>query len=350
MGINYYVFRINYYEIYKTIREEIINNGHLRQGWSNENADVNNDNFDSIIDNEFGTKTKRFKNSLKLIRNFSVGDIVVVPKIDMNDINNRRSFIILKVVKGYQFDPIEVTWADGEKSKDFGSRVDVEVIISYNYTDNHNTEILAGSFKSYRSPISNIYSESVINAINDLIEKKDNKNIVECEIDKIRQETNRERKDYLNKIIEKINISGASNYFEDLIKELFEKQKLRFIGRNLHDNKGRDIDLLFSMIEEDSFISDLININDETYSEEPQIWIQAKKKIGNDENDIKGIEQLIEHDYNESTNSTNLRVLISLVDDFKDETKELADKNNVILINGLQFASLLVKYGIDVSI
>ena len=41
---------------------------------------------------------------------------------------------------------------------------------------------------------------------------------------------------------------------------------------------------------------------------------------------------------------------ICMTDEFSDEAKEKADENGIILINGLTFASLLVRYGIEVDI
>lgn len=43
-------------------------------------------------------------------------------------------------------------------------------------------------------------------------------------------------------------------------------------------------------------------------------------------------------------------MVINLTDEFFDEAKEKADENGIILINGLTFASLLVRYGIEVDI
>ena len=43
-------------------------------------------------------------------------------------------------------------------------------------------------------------------------------------------------------------------------------------------------------------------------------------------------------------------MVINLTDEFSDEAKEKADENGIILINGLTFASLLVRYGIEVDI
>ncbi|RHQ30714.1 hypothetical protein DWY84_13340 [Clostridium sp. AF27-2AA] len=43
-------------------------------------------------------------------------------------------------------------------------------------------------------------------------------------------------------------------------------------------------------------------------------------------------------------------LVINLTDEFSDQAKEKADENGIILINGLTFASLLMRYGIEVDI
>ena len=43
-------------------------------------------------------------------------------------------------------------------------------------------------------------------------------------------------------------------------------------------------------------------------------------------------------------------MVINLTDEFSDQAKEKADENGIILINGLTFASLLMRYGIEVDI
>ena len=71
--------------------------------------------------------------------------------------------------------------------------------------------------------------------------------------------------------------------------------------------------------------------------------MQAKKKKGIDSGDKKGVEQLLQMQGEEQT----INIVINTTEEFSDIAKEVAGKN-VVLINGLQFAALLVKYGLDV--
>ena len=46
----------------------------------------------------------------------------------------------------------------------------------------------------------------------------------------------------------------------------------------------------------------------------------------------------------EQYNATNTRVLIALVNDFSNATKTAAKNKHIMLINGRQFAELIIKY------
>ena len=81
----------------------------------------------------------------------------------------------------------------------------------------------------------------------------------------------------------------------------------------------------------------------------PHIYVQAKKKTGKDTGDIVGVDQLVKMEERILEKNAILMV-INLTDEFSDEAKEKADENGIILINGLTFASLLVRYGIEVDI
>ena len=60
------------------------------------------------------------------------------------------------------------------------------------------------------------------------------------------------------------------------------------------------------------------------------------------------LEQLLKIQEKIPENNAILMV-INLTDRFSEEAKSLALKNGVVLINGIMFASLLVRYGIEVD-
>ena len=95
-----------------------------------------------------------------------------------------------------------------------------------------------------------------------------------------------------------------------------------------------------------TLIGDIYELTGKTIA--PDIHIQAKKKTGKDTDDIKGIEQLLERQ--KDTGEKNILIVINLTDEFSEEAQKKAEDNDVLLLNGSKFASLLVRYGIDVQI
>ena len=81
----------------------------------------------------------------------------------------------------------------------------------------------------------------------------------------------------------------------------------------------------------------------------PEICIQAKKKEGTDADDLHGVKQLIlMKDKEEYQNS--IFIVINSEKEFSNDAKEKAGKANIILLNGYQFANLLVRYDVELGL
>ena len=78
------------------------------------------------------------------------------------------------------------------------------------------------------------------------------------------------------------------------------------------------------------------------------VYVQAKSNHGKDYNDVEGINQLIGMMPKIKEQGNAIFILINTTDKFSETAKELAMENGIILIDGLTFASLLVRYGISV--
>ena len=115
---------------------------------------------------------------------------------------------------------------------------------------------------------------------------------------------------------------------------------------NWYDGEGGDVDLVFECFNRNTLMYNIYEICDVKM---PHIYVQAKKKTGKDAGDIVGVDQLVKMEARIPEKNAILMV-INLTDEFSDEAKEKADENGIILINGLTFASLLVRYGIEVDI
>ena len=83
--------------------------------------------------------------------------------------------------------------------------------------------------------------------------------------------------------------------------------------------------------------------------EKPHIYVQAKKKTGTDYGDVVGVEQLIQME-SKIADKNAILIVINLTDCFTEEARIKAKENGIILIDGITFASLLVRYGIEVEI
>ena len=72
-----------------------------------------------------------------------------------------------------------------------------------------------------------------------------------------------------------------------------------------------------------------------------QINVQVKQKTGIDQGDAGGVEQLLKM----RTNAANeYSILISTADSFTDGCRNLAAETGVILIDGIKFAEIILKY------
>lgn len=153
------------------------------------------------------------------------------------------------------------------------------------------------------------------------------------------------RNQYLEQI--KSALQKIDNHkFEDIIGELFIKNGYTLTDNNWYDGEGGDVDLVFECFNQNTLMYNIYEICDVKM---PHIYVQAKKKKGKDAGDIVGVDQLVKMEERILEKNAILMV-INLTDEFSDEAKEKADENGIILINGLTFASLLVRYGIEVDI
>ena len=128
-----------------------------------------------------------------------------------------------------------------------------------------------------------------------------------------------------------------------MIESLFVQSGYIKVGNNCYDGEGGDVDLVFKAFSEQSLMYDIYT----KYEDEimPEIYIQAKKKRGHDNNDVAGVKQLVQ--MAKKDEKTKVLILINLTDKFSVEAQELADREHVVLLNGVDFASMLVRHGLE---
>lgn len=360
--MNYYVFRINYGEFYEVIRSEMLQ-GRLRQGWGPDGMDVNQ-SFEGYRDawrriwKDNKTKDDYIKNKyrdISCMKEMKSGDIIVVPKVNLKDKSKWRSFTVLKVTGGYYFSPLKT---DGQDKTDFGHVIGVENLFSCSYELKETDAPLkvSAKFNSYRRPVNRVVIKEVQVAIAELLNKyNEDANFFDkgdaSPTEALVYATKNDREVYLDAIVKALN-SWSANKLEKTVEELFEKNGYQRIGRNQWDGQGGDKDLVFRSFVNNSLMSKIFDFADDDILL-PEVRIQVKKKTGKDTNDIEGINQLVNMMPKDNQNNAMViynivNIVINTTDDFSDAAKQEARKHKIVLINGKQFASLLVKYGIDV--
>lgn len=345
--MSYYVFRINYDEWYHQIREEILK-GRLRQGWGAKGMDINqsleefqaawvskwgeNDAMESYIRNKY--------NNISIMKEMDVGDILVVPKMNFTDVNDMRSFAVLRCSKKYDFSPLEFC------NSDFGHYVEFDMSKSFccSYEHDDNTRSIVKLFRAYQKSINRVWNTNFMNAVDKLIAcyESDDKNQFHknmTTIGAVCVASNNAKNKYLEEVVNIIT-SWQPKQLEKVTEELFVINGYEKIANNRYDKRGGDIDLVFSSFQPNTLVGDMFSISQNV--DMPEIRVQLKNKKGVDDNDVEGVEQLVcMSGANESIN-----ILINTTLGYSPIAKEAAAEKGVLLINGIEFAELLLRYGI----
>ena len=321
----------------------------LRQGWGTYemSLDPGYDSFKAGWRKNWGNylsdeNIRARYNNLSIMLEIEPGDYIIIPKLSTKEDYKCRSFAIAKCKSKYRFEVLD-------KSKDFGHIIEVEDVFSCGYDKNILSQCIKSKFIAYQSPINRVKNQSFIDAVNELVhlhnEKPDEfeKDSIDL-ISMISHATEQARSDYLEQI--KKSLQNLDNHkFEDVICELFEKNGYVHTGNNWYDKEGGDVDLIFECYNKNTL---MYNIFDICEVKMPHIYVQAKKKIGKDYGDEVGVDQLVKMEEHIPEKNAIL-IVINLTDEFSEGAKNKAEENGIILINGVTFASLLVRYGIEVE-
>lgn len=346
---NTFVFRINYGDEFKTIREEILC-GRLRQGWgaSGMSIEFTPDQFETAWKNKWGANDsdvesiKRKYNNLRIMKDINVGDIIVIPKLDTTqDVDYPcRCFTVVECTQQYSFSVLE-------KYSDFGHVIGVSPLFSCSYhSDRLATITISGKFKAYQKAINRVGNSEFLEAVKELIEINKTSPLssqVEAkDFSFILAQELSEKYDYLvEENLKNLRKMDPKN-FEYLIKELFEVNGFVFKRMNYYDKNGGDIDIQM-MLNEKSLLGAVFK--QAKGADNLYINIQAKKKDGFDWDAMTAAKQLVTK--RESNSIPHyIDIVIDLTDDFDEDTEKYAKENHVVLINGKQFSLLLLQFGL----
>jgi len=345
--MNYFVFRINYEDaFYPVLRDEIMIHGRLRQGWGADGMTLLQpketfiDAWKQVWGDENATETYMSGkwNMLQIIREMNEGDLIVIPKMSADDQNHWSYFTIAeRTADPYYFQPVD---------NDFGHIVPVRPIVSFSYNHNDKSRIVSAKFKAYQRPINRVYSSEFCDAVDALVNEFHNnpdscQSVDRTSLAALAMSALNGKNAYLEQLVSQIN-HWQPSHLEKIIEELFVKNGYIKRGNNRYDRKGGDVDLVFEAFVPNTFMADIFSFSNNAHM--PEIRIQAKNKTGIDDGDIEGVEQLIKMEGHEAA----INILINTTREFSERAKSLAAEKGIILINGMEFASLLVKYGLDV--
>lgn len=346
MGENekkYFVWRITTdWNEFALLHKELMKNHILRQGWGLDGMRVDKTfaDFHAAWPKSWGDEAacrKRF-NILYPMTEIQEGDFIVIPKVDMKCDHPRNAFTVARCIGTYKFEPF-----DRKISDDFGHCISVEVLLSCDNEGNNESKVIQRKFRAYQRAINRVQACDFIEAVDNLIkmqnEGKSNYFNERSPMDILSEECKRAREGYLKTILGVIN-RWNGNSFERIIQSVFERNGYIMIGKNQFDGQGGDVDLVFKCFTEKSLMDSLFS---NAECDRPDICIQAKNKSDQDYDDVKGIEQLVKM---RDRYVSPILILINTEHDFTREAREQADSNGVILLNGMAFADLLVRYGL----
>ena len=323
---NVYVFRISTGNEYK--RKEL-SAGVLRQGWGVENLQLVEKDGTIVDENTWierwpeywgdDEKSKRGRYKiLKPMLDMKEGDMVIIPKYPDWD-----TLTIAKIKEGYKYDL-------NEKEGDFGHevKIDIDKARYFAYNANEHSKLIHSKMRSYQSAINRVHMEKIKKAVMTLSEMESDKTIKD--ISKIVKSSFFENTKFLKDKL----FDTRPNDIEKLTEEIFTKAGYALISKNSYDRKGGDADLIF---QKNLDIISEFSSNDVDY----RVYVQVKKKQGEDSNPLEGIEQLMKITEKEEGNFS--KVLVS-TSEFSKHTQAKAREEDIVLIGGDSLIKLILKY------
>ena len=316
-------------EKWRFITLELILNQRLKDnilslGWGggNDNLDLKQ-NVDFKI--AYPKISSRRINSIKKIKTLKDGDILVAPKLPKN------GKFIIGVVDG-NF-PDCYSYIENDKTH-LNHCIKLKKVYGLNgELDIHNVKVREwyAKLRWMRLPIYPLskYSTIFINLVTDL--ENDANSVFEASklgdfIENLHDKIWRE----IKKEFEEISPSNSHISFEKVCKEIIETYGYKLEKSNHHKNGG-DADLIFSIEEtenENPFIR-----------KENKLYVQVKKHKGI--SNEKAVQQLI--DIIAADKAESVQGCAITLGTFSEEAENLADENNIILIDGDDIVNYFIK-------
>ena len=247
------------------------------------------------------------------------GDVVLIPKMHSWD-----AFTLVTVdERGYEFDhsPTE----QRGMNNDFRHTLYVKEPKIFNYATSEQTRFIKGKMRAYQSAVNNIWNPDFQRVMDELlsVESDENARSIKDIFGDIKQ-------DVVSKTLDRIrNLTPRD--IETLVQDLFRAEEGYEVRRLNHfDKKEGDADLVLGMN---------MPLISEALGKSLTVYVQVKLKKGIDSDDVYAVNQVIKI----ATDPVCIKMVISTADDFTAKAKELAELNNVLLIDGKGLAKLLIE-------
>lgn len=333
---NYFVVRIEIKEVFEELRKEILN-GRLRQHYGI--ADLRN-GAEAFVK---AMQDANFKDTVSPQRRYAIlstllkikrGDILIVPKVSLNQLGMGKWFSVFECVEEYTFSPLP-------PYDDFGHIIGVKPLATFDYYSTNESANYMGKLLtniSLSRAVTHIKNPETIQAVENLIgalpppadapdSLKDKiLTMQRYYLDGLLQATRSlplddpSRATYLKKISEAVRMLFP-DAFRTMIRDLFTES-----GRRLLSAEN---DFVFELFPERELMHDLYA------AAPPKIFVRIKNP------DLTLAENLAQ--FAEGA-ASDVRLLICPNEEFDDTKIVAAKERNVILVDGLTLANALANH------
>lgn len=339
---NYFVVRTVINEAFSDIRDELLK-GRLRQGWGFPGFDIRNgaDSFIAAWEkaglNDKISAQRRYA-ILSALLNIKRGDIIVVPKLSLNQSSVGQYFSVVECIAEYSFEPLP-------QYDDFGHILGVKTLGTFDYRSenesaNYIAKLLMGI--SLSKAVNQIRNSKTIQALENLIDMLPPS---EQDIDSLRSNMMTTQKYYLDGLLKNArNLPPNNPLREEYLQKILEALRMLFprslqeIVRDLFIKSGyrpisEENDFVFEIFSDRELMHDLCNA-----ATTPKIFVRIKNP---DESFAENLSR-----FEENTGS-DIRLMIDAVEKFDEKNIALAKERGIVLVDGLTFANALVKHKSD---
>lgn len=337
---NYFVVRVEAGAAFEDIRNELLA-GRLRQGWGARGFDLRVGAASFVK----ATEDAKFNDAVPPQRRYAIlstllkikrGDIIVVPKVSLNQPGIGKYFAVVECVAEYSFEPMP-------QYNDFGHIIGVKARGTFDYDSTNEFANLIGKLLmgiSLSRAVNQIRNPETIQAVENLTETLPPP---VDDLDSLKDKILTTQKYYLDGLLKAArslppNDPLRATYLKKIseaVRMLFP-DALRTLIRDLFTESGRRLlraenDFVFELFLERELMHDL-------YADSPpKIFVRIKNP---DLTLAENLAQFAEGD------AADVRLLICPNEEFDDSKLVAAKERNVVLVDGLTLANALANHKI----